>query len=432
MEQVGKKPVFSREDLKVKTHQLSTVQHLQTKTNGQPDQQITPHRSWWHSPLVGYGSNLLFVAAAFLINWLETLVDIHDYFIGMLFVIGTFLVAWIWGKGPGFLALIIGIFCTDYLAIPPIHTFTFYLWPGLASLLPFVVLQLLILWLIAKQKTYESQLLCAQQEVSHHAHQVAVVNQRLTESNQNLAQSNRQLEQANQVKDQFLSMASHELRTPVTSIHGYVQLLLRKLKKQSEQNPGLLPVRDSLGKVDEQIRRLIDLVNDLLNINSLRSGKMPFRLLPCDLCSLYREVVEEQQAEAGRPIDLFLPPEPVFVQADKDRLSQVVTNLVSNALKYSYANTVICVDVSQKAGEAILAVHNEGPVLSQEQQENIFEPFYRSPDAQSSATPGWGLGLAISKEIITQHDGRLWVESSKEKGTTFFVALPLSTSAESG
>jgi signal transduction histidine kinase len=109
-------------------------------------------------------------------------------------------------------------------------------------------------------------------------------------------------------------------------------------------------------------------VNDLLDLNSLRSGKMSICLAPFDLRALCREVVEE---------------------------------------------------------------HNEGSVLSKEQQETIFEPFYRSPDAQSSATPGWGLGLAISKEIIVQHGGRLWVESSKEKGTTFFVALPLPTSSES-
>jgi signal transduction histidine kinase len=215
-------------------------------------------------------------------------------------------------------------------------------------------------------------------------------------------------------------------------------LLLRRLKRQSAQNPELLPVCDSLGKVDEQTRRLTDLVNGLLDINTLRSGKMPVHLALCDLRCLCRRVVEEQQALAGRSIDLRLPADPVVVQIDEGRLSQVVSNLLSNALKYSPANTLIRVEVSQRPGEvilaiyeAILAVHNEGPMLSKAQQEAIFEPFYRSPDAQSSTTPGWGLGLAICKEIVMQHSGRIWVESSEEKGTTFFVALPLSTSSES-
>jgi signal transduction histidine kinase len=226
-------------------------------------------------------------------------------------------------------------------------------------------------------------------------------------------------------------MASHELRTPVTSIQGHVQLLLRRLKKRSAQHPEWLPVCDSLDKVDEQIRRLTDLVNDLLDLNTLRSGKMSVCLVPCDLRCLYRQVVEEQQALVGRSIDLRLPADPVVVQADGRRLSQVVSNLVTNALKYSPANTLTRVEVSQRLREALLAVHNEGPVLSKEQQENLFAPFYRSPEAQSSATPGWGLGLTICKEIVMQHSGRIWVESSQEQGTTFFVALPLPTSPES-
>jgi len=431
MEHAGKKPVFSREAPRVNIHQLSTVQHLQKKLNGQPGQQTTYHRSWWHSPLVGYASSFLFGAVAFLINWLQTIGTMHTYFVGVLYVIGTFLVAWMWGTAPALLSLVVGVVCVDYLVIPPLHTFSLDLWSVLVDLVPFIVLQLLILWLIAKQKQHASQLLCAQQEIARYAEHVAEGNQQLTESNQALAQSNAQLEHANRVKDQFLSMASHELRTPVTSIHGHIQLLMRRLKKQSEQPPEMLPLRDALGKVDEQTRRLTDLVNDLLDLNRLRSGKMSICQAPFDLRALCREVGEEQQTLTGRVIDLRLLADPVVVHADARRLSQVVTNLVSNALKYSPTNARVCVEVQQHSGEVILAVHNEGSVLSKEQQETIFEPFYRCPEVQSSAIPGWGLGLAISKEIIVQHGGRLWVESSKEKGTTFFVALPLPTSLES-
>jgi signal transduction histidine kinase len=208
-------------------------------------------------------------------------------------------------------------------------------------------------------------------------------------------------------------------------------LLLRRLKKQSEQNRELLPVCDSLGKVDKQARRLTTLVNELLDINMLRLGKIPVRLAPCDLCVLCQRVIEEQRTLTGRQIDLKLFFCPLVLQIDEERLSQVIINLVTNALKYSPENTVIRAEVSQGPGEAILAVHNESPVLSKEQQETLFEPFSRGSEAQSSATPGWGLGLAICKEIVERHSGRIWVESSEEMGTTFFVALPLPTSSES-
>jgi signal transduction histidine kinase len=177
--------------------------------------------------------------------------------------------------------------------------------------------------------------------------------------------------------------------------------------------------------VEAQTYRLNLLVNDLLNLSSLRSGKLPLQIAPCDVCLLCRNVVEDQRALVDHLIDLKLPHDPLILQADEGRLSQVVINLVVNAIKYSPPDSIVCVDVSLKGTLLILAVHNNGSVIPQEQQENIFEPFYRTREAQTSATQGWGLGLAISKEIVEQHGGRLWVESSEEKGTTFFVALPL-------
>jgi signal transduction histidine kinase len=422
---------FGKGGNEVKNHPPSIVPHLPQHPHNSPSQRTVASRSWWQAPFFGYASSLLFIAIAFLITWLQTTGNIHTYFVGVLYVIGTFLIAWVWGTPPALLSMVVGVVCIDYLVIPPLHTFSLNLIPVLVDLVPFLVLQLLILWLIAKQKTYASHLLAAQKEIAHYAEDVAEGNQRLVQSNQALVQSNMQLVHANRTKDQFLSVASHELRTPVTSIHGYLQLLMRRLTKQSKQHPEMLPFRDALGKVDEQTRRLTDLVNDLLDLNSLRSGKMPIRLAPVDLRALCREVVEEHQTVTGRMINLHLPVDPVLVHADARRITQVMHNLVSNALKYSPTNAQVCVEIQQGSGEAILAVENEGSVLSKTQQESIFEPFYRCPDVQSSAIPGWGLGLALSKEIVEQHSGRLWVESSQEKGTTFFVALPLLTALES-
>ncbi|GHO84803.1 sensor histidine kinase [Dictyobacter formicarum] len=374
--------------------------------------QTDHHYLWWHSPLLGYPFAILFAAAAFLIPISERSLGIHDFFVEPPFVIATLLIGWFWGIGPALLALLLEVLAVDYWIVPPLGVIDFFLWPDIVSFAPFIFIQLIVMTLVIVQKNYRQRLLHASQAASQHAEE--------------LAESNARLQQADRVKDQFLSMASHELRTPVTRIQGSIQLLQRRLKRQSVR----LPMRGSLDEVDRQIQQLTNLINDLLDINTLRSGKIPVRLAPCDLPCLCQQVIEEQQPQIDRSIDLRLPADPVVVQVDHGRFSQVVSNLVTNALKYSPANTPIRVEISQRPGEVILAVYNESPVLSKEQQKTLFEPFYRSPEARSSAVPGWGLGLAICKEIVMQHSGHIWVESSEEKGTIFFVALPLPTGSE--
>lgn len=384
---------------------------MKVKGTSQSHLRTDPHRPWWRSLWLGYPCAVLFTVVALLIPLVERSFRIQDFFIGTPFVLATLFVGGTWGLGPALLALLLEVLALDYWVVPPIGTIGFFRWPRIVSFAWFLFIQLVMLALVMIQKHYRQQLHLAKQAASHHAEE--------------LAESNARLQQADQMKDQFLAMASHELRTPITSIHGRMQLLQRRLRRQDPQNPEWLPVRDSLNKMDEQIQRLTVLVSELLDINTLRSGRMPLHLVPCDLCGLCQHIVEEQHPPAGRSIDLRLPAHPVVVQADQGRLSQVVSNLVTNALKYSPAQTRICVEVSQRPGEALLAVSNEGPVLSEEQQKALFQPFYRSPETQASATPGWGLGLAICQEIVLQHGGRIWVESSAEKGTTFFVTLAL-------
>ncbi len=358
---------------------------MKVKEQQQNHRQADRHHLWWRFPLIGYPLAVLFAAVAFLIPLSEKSLGIPGHFVEPPLVIVTLLVGWMWGIGPALLALLLEVFALDYWIVPPLESITFFLWPDIALFAPFILIQLIVLGMIVVQKKYRQQLLHLNQTLSQYAEELA-------EHVQSYAESNAQLEQASRVKDQFLSMASHELRTPVTSIQGHLQLLLRRLIKQSAQNPELLPIYDSLSKMDEQTRRLTDLVNDLLDINILRSGKMPVHLAPCDLCDLCRRVIEEQNALTGRQIDLKRFFCPLVLQIDEGRLSQVVTNLVTNALKYAPANTTIRAEVGRRPEEAILAVYNESPVLSKEQQETIFEPFYRCPEAQSSTVSGWGLG----------------------------------------
>ncbi|HEY1348942.1 MAG TPA: HAMP domain-containing sensor histidine kinase [Ktedonobacteraceae bacterium] len=367
----------------------------------------TRRHPWWRSSLPGYLFAMLFVAGAFLLPTAERSLGIHDQFIETPFVIATLLVGGIWGIGPALLALCLEVLALDYWLVPPLGVLDFFRWPGVISFAPFVLIQLIVLGLAVAQKNYRRQLLQASQAASRHAEE--------------LAESNARLRQADRLKDQFLSLASHELRTPITGIQGNVQLLLRRLRKQSVQQPEWLPVCDLLTRVEDQIRRFTGLVNDLLDINTLRSGKMPFCLTPCDLCDLCQHVVGEYASLADHALELRLPADPVVAHVDRRRFSQVIHNLVTNALKYSPAQAPICVEVSQQPEEVLVAITNEGRV---EQQEALFELFYRGPEARFSAAPGWGLGLAICQEIVRLHGGRIWVESSQQKGTTFFVTLP--------
>ncbi len=121
----------------------------------------------------------------------------------------------------------------------------------------------------------------------------------------------------------------------------------------------------------------------------------------------------------------MLPASPVFVEVDSDRLSQVVTNLVSNALKYSSPESPVRVALCARDTTALIKVHDSGQGIAQKELEHIFDTFYRAPDAQTSKQSGWGLGLAICKDIVERHNGRIWCESQVGDGSTFFVELPL-------
>src|SRR6185312_12144647 len=122
--------------------------------------------------------------------------------------------------------------------------------------------------------------------------------------------------------------------------------------------------------------------------------------------------------------DIQLPPTPVMLNADCERLGQVIINLLTNAMKYSPEVSPIRIAISQSDRAVTIQVHNEGQAIPTQQHEHLFEPFYRTPEAHASPEEGSGLGLAISKEIVERHQGRIWVESSDQEGTTFFVQLP--------
>ncbi len=375
------------------------------------------HVPWWLLPPTGYIITFPLVGLALLIPFGFRHLGIYEAFLDTPLVLVTLIIALIWGTEPAVLSILLGTMAFDIYFLSP-TPMLIHGWNASLPLIPFVLAQIIMVVLAAQRERSRRYMLFARQEMEGYANALERVNQELKQSNQ-------ELEKANKLKDQFLSMASHELKTPITSIRGQAQLGMLRLKKQVELPPELEPVRTSLERIDQHTHRLNSLVDDLLDLSILSSGKIKLRTTQCDLGELCREVITEQQTLSDCAITLELPSSPVLLQADCERLSQVVTNLVSNAIKYSAENSVIQVCISQSGDTALMQVHNEGTPIQEELQANLFEPFYRTPTAQSSSKKGWGLGLAISKQIVERHGGRIWVESSQKKGTTFRIELPL-------
>ena len=238
---------------------------------------------------------------------------------------------------------------------------------------------------------------------------------------------------ANQLKDEFIGIAGHELRTPITTMKANLQLARRRLNKflqqySSDGQQTLQPLDLFLERAERQLERQNRLVRDLLDVSRLeQQGHLELRMETEDLVAMVLEAVEEQQQiSPDRTLLVDLPPTEILVAADRDRVSQVVNNYLSNALKYSEADQPVEIKVERRDGVARVSVQDKGPGLSPEEQRHIWERFYRVPgiQVQSGSGVGLGLGLHISRIIIERQGGTVGVESEQGQGSTFWFTLP--------
>ena len=223
-----------------------------------------------------------------------------------------------------------------------------------------------------------------------------------------------------QQKDDFISIASHELKTPVTSMKAYTQLLQKHPLITNDKKATFM-----LEKMDSQMNRLIELVASFMNVYKMRTGKLRLKKQRFQLEDLIAEVVGNFQYTISSHIVERTDATKVKVYADKARIHQVLINLISNAIKYSpEANKVI---VSQKSltGKVTVSVKDFGMGIPKEEQAKIYERFYRAKGKKEGDIPGLGLGLFISTEIVKQHGGELWMKSIERKGSTFYFSLPI-------
>jgi signal transduction histidine kinase len=241
-----------------------------------------------------------------------------------------------------------------------------------------------------------------------------------------LAEQNERLRELDRLKDEFVSLVSHELRTPLTSIRGYLELLLDDADLTEDQ-------QRFLGIVDRNSERLLRLVSDLLFLAQIEAGKIAIELGPVDLNAIVEECVEASSPIAtSKGIDLRVETEALAsLRGDRARLVQVLDNLVSNALKFTPAGGRVDVRVKAVEDGVMLEVEDTGLGISPEEQDQLFERFFRSSRASENAIPGTGLGLTITKAIVERHGGRIELDSTENVGTTVRVHLPLARDHES-
>jgi two-component system OmpR family sensor kinase len=238
------------------------------------------------------------------------------------------------------------------------------------------------------------------------------------------------LKEASRLKDEFVSVVSHELRSPLTPIRGFVQLVARDLKRKGGHEASVERLNSAAGHVDRMTR----LVDDLLDVSRLKAGLLDLRRSAVNLGEICREVIRDRKAGGVKQsIELKGLPFNVVGEWDADRLYQVIDNLVGNAVKYSPMNGTITISMDENPDErtASITVSDQGPGISAEEREHVFSAFFRTRSAAQSQVAGLGLGLYICSELVASHGGQISVHEAESGGAAFKVTLPLGAASAS-
>jgi signal transduction histidine kinase len=254
--------------------------------------------------------------------------------------------------------------------------------------------------------------------------EAVLVSQDITEIKKSEAELARLYEEAQtalRLRDEFLTVASHELKTPITSIKAYAQLL-----KGKEELIGNAYVARGLRSIIMQSDRLAALIDDLLDVSRIEMGHLALEMERLELGELAREVVGQAQVLSDRhEISVVTSDISLEIEADRERIKQVLTNVLENGIKYSPEGGPVEVELRREGDEAVVTVCDHGIGIPADQLHRVFERFYRAPNASIRNYSGFGLGLHISREIVQRHGGRMWAQSTEGEGSRFSFALPL-------
>lgn len=226
--------------------------------------------------------------------------------------------------------------------------------------------------------------------------------------------------ESEQRKDDFINMASHELKTPITSLKLYIKVLENHIK--SFPTPKTKQITKSL---KDQAEKLQDLAHVLLDVSYIQTGKLKLHKTTFRLDQLISEIITEMQAKDKTHHHQIETLQPLKVHADKLRISQVITNILANAVKYTNINDTINIRLTRSNGHALISVKDNGIGIPKNQHQKIFDRLYQANRTSQKSYPGMGMGLYIAKEIIDKHGGNIWVESKPKKGSNFHFSIPV-------
>jgi two-component system CheB/CheR fusion protein len=221
-------------------------------------------------------------------------------------------------------------------------------------------------------------------------------------------------------KDDFMGIASHELKTPVTSIKAYAQILQQKFQMANDTTSSAM-----LGRLDNQIDKLTGLINTLLDVARIQSGQMDYDSHFFDVREFVTEIVEEMQRSTPKHQLATTLEASGMIFGDRSRIAQVLSNLISNAIKYSPNSDKVVIHVTKDSNNFIFAIQDFGVGIAKDMQDKIFSRFFRVSEASGNRVSGLGLGLFIASQIVKQQGGNIWLESDPEKGSRFFFSLPV-------
>lgn len=221
-------------------------------------------------------------------------------------------------------------------------------------------------------------------------------------------------------KNDFIAMASHELKTPLTSLKAYIQLLETKLAPSKDAM-----VVTALGKALNQVNKMASLVHGFLDLSRIEPGKLQLKKELFDVNQLIAECITDSRTISATHHLKFNCSETIHVSADRQKISQVLNNFISNAIKYSPKGSMVTLQSTIKDNYVEISVKDEGIGIKSKDQEKIFQRFYRVDNDEMPHVAGFGIGLYLSSEIIQRHKGKIWVKSRENKGSTFYFSLPL-------
>jgi len=246
--------------------------------------------------------------------------------------------------------------------------------------------------------------------------------ERERETLQHLDAQNQELQRVNQARSQFVSTVSHELRTPLTSMLAFADILARNVPRNLQPRQ-----MEYVEAIQRSGLRLQTLINDLLDVSRIDSGRFTLQETEFDARQLLDEVVRSLGpilAAKDQAINISIPDRVLAVYADRDRLSQVITTVLSNASKYSPDGSPVELDVQTEENRLLVQVRDRGIGISEEDRQRLFTPFFRADNEETRSVPGTGLGLVIARSIVEMHGGRVYLDSERGAGTTFRFEIP--------